>query len=146
VREEPGGWGDQSGTVLIWMLMLLLMTLFLGGITVDLWRAFSERRAVAGIVDAAAIAGASGIDEARYRATNEVVLDPTRARGLAYASLAGQGETVDDPLVAVAADGSTITVTGSRDVPFTLMRILLPDLRDAHVEASAVSAPTLDPP
>jgi Flp pilus assembly protein TadG len=137
---------DESGTILTWMLALVMMTLFLGGLAVDLWRAFSERRAVAGIVDAAAIAGSSGIDEDLYRATNEVALDRELAADLAYASLYSQGESVDDPFVDVAADGSTITVGGGRDVPFTLMRILLPDLADARVEAVAVSAPALDTP
>lgn len=137
---------DEGGTILLWMLCLVMMTLFLGGIALDLWRAFSERRAVAGIVDAAAVAGASGIDAAVYRATNEVLLDPALARRLAYDNLARQGETVQDPLVVVAADNLTISVSGSRDVGFTLLKVLLPDLADAHVHAEAVSAPMVDPP
>ncbi len=137
---------SESGTMLLWMLMVVLMTLFLGGIAVDLWRAFSERRAVAGMVDAAAIAGASGIDADRYRATNEVVLDPVQARTRALANLAQQGEDLPGVVVEVAPDGSAITVTGTRDVPFTLMRVLLPDLADARVAASAVSTPVLDDP
>lgn len=136
----------EGGTMLLWMLMVVMMVLFLGGISLDLWRAFSERRAVAGIVDAAAIAGASGIDDATYRATNTVVLDPAEARARAFASLAAQGEPVSSPAVTIAADGSAITVTASRDVPFTLMRVLLPDLADARILASAASTPTLDPP
>jgi Flp pilus assembly protein TadG len=137
---------DEGGTILLWMLCLVMMTLFLGGIALDLWRAFSERRAVAGIVDAAAIAGASGIDADVYRATNRVVLDPALARRLAVEHLAAQGEALTDPTVAVSPDNLTIAVTGSRDVPFTLLKILLPDLADAHVEATAVSAPMVDPP
>lgn len=137
---------DEGGSIVLWMVGLVMMTLFLGGLAVDLWRAFSERRAVAGIVDAAAIAGSSGIDEQLYRATNEVVLDPDLAVDLAYASMAAQGESVDDPFVDVAADGSTITVGGAREVPFTLLRVLLPELADAHVEAVAVSGPALEAP
>jgi hypothetical protein len=137
---------DEGGTILTWMLCLVVMTLFLGGIALDLWRAFSERRAVAGIVDAAAVAGASGIDADLYRATNQVALDPALAFDLAAANLAGQGETVDDPQIVVAADNLSISVSGSRDVPFTLLRVLLPDLADAHVQATAVSAPMLDGP
>ncbi len=132
--------------MLLWMLMVVMMTLFLGGIAVDLWRAFSERRAVAGMVDAAAIAGASGIDADRYRATNEVVLDPVEARTRALANLAQQGEDLPGVVVEVAPDGSAIAVTATRDVPFTLMRVLLPDLADARVGASAVSTPVLDDP
>ncbi|MGH9030897.1 MAG: pilus assembly protein TadG-related protein, partial [Acidimicrobiia bacterium] len=47
----------------VWMLGLCLMLLLLGGISLDLWRAFSERRALASAADAAAIAGASALDE-----------------------------------------------------------------------------------
>lgn len=137
---------DEGGTILLWMLCLVMMTLFLGGIALDLWRAFSERRAVAGIVDAAAVAGASGIDADVYRATNQVVLDPGLAEDLAYANLAQQGEDLQDEVVDVSPDNLTITVSGARDVPFTLMKVLLPDLADARVQASAVSAPMLDPP
>lgn len=136
----------EDGTMLIWMLCVVIMTMFLGGVALDLWRAFSERRAVAGIVDAAAIAGASGIDEDAYRFGNVVRLDEADAERRAFENLQRHSESVTDPVVEVAPDGSTITVTASRDVPFTLMRILLPELDTARVEASAVSAPVLGAP
>ena len=63
----------ESGTVTLWLLGLCLMLFALGGISLDLWRAFSERRALAATADAAALAGASAIDEARYRASGTVL-------------------------------------------------------------------------
>ena len=49
----------ESGTITLWMLGLCLMLFLLGGISLDLWRAFSERRSLAASADAAAVAGAS---------------------------------------------------------------------------------------
>jgi hypothetical protein len=49
------------------MLGLCLMLFLLGGISLDLWRAFSERRSLAATAGAA-VAGASALDEAAYRA------------------------------------------------------------------------------
>jgi predicted lipid-binding transport protein (Tim44 family) len=132
---------DERGTVTVWMLGMLIMVLFLGGLSMDLWRAFSARRSVAGIVDAAAIAGASGIDEPHLRATGEPRLDPQLAYDLAAASLASHRDVVEAPAIDVAADGSSVTVVATRDVPFTLLRVLLPELDSRRVGARATSPP-----
>ncbi|HUH06477.1 MAG TPA: pilus assembly protein TadG-related protein [Egibacteraceae bacterium] len=135
------GPSSESGTITLWMLGLCVALLFLGGVSLDLWRAASERRSVTGIVDAAAIAGASGIDEAHLRATGELRLDPGRAQDFAVASLASHSESVIHPSVVVASDGSAITVAGSRDVPFTLLKVLMPGLQPLQVQAQATSSP-----
>jgi Flp pilus assembly protein TadG len=138
-------WSDQDrGSITLWLLGLSIAVLFLGGLSLDLWRAFNERRLVAGIVDAAAIAGASGIDEPLLRATGEVRLDPAAAEGRALANLASHSATVD-AAVTVAADGSAITVTGSREVPLTLLGVLLPDQGPLTFEVSATSRPQRGP-
>ena len=49
----------EHGTITLWILGLCLMLFLLGGISLDLWRSFSERRALAATADAAALAGAS---------------------------------------------------------------------------------------
>jgi Flp pilus assembly protein TadG len=136
---------DDGGTALTWLLGLLMMVLALGGLSLDLWRAFSERRLVAGIVDAAAIAGASGLDEQLLRDTGEVRLDPALAAQRAAASLASHSETVDNPTITVTPDGSSITVSASRQVPLTLARLIQPQ-GDHRVGAEATSTPRRGPP
>jgi Flp pilus assembly protein TadG len=65
-RRPSIGERREAGTITLWMLGLCLMLFLLGGISLDLWRAFSERRSLAATADAAAVAGASALDEAAY--------------------------------------------------------------------------------
>jgi uncharacterized membrane protein len=102
--------------------------LFLGGISLDLWRSFSARRDLASIADAAAIAGASGIDQARFDSANQLVLDPGLARSLALDSFRSQSSqsrrtVIDEPRIDVTPDRITVAVTGRVD--YTLLRIFL---------------------
>lgn len=127
----------ETGTVTVWMLGMLTIMLALGGLSVDLWRAFDARRAVAGVVDAAALAGAAGIDQAHLRATNHVRLDPDLAYDLAAASLAPH--TLDGADILIAPDRSAITVAAARHVSFTLLR--LAGMTEATVAAHATSPP-----
>src|SRR5262249_58537400 len=93
------------------MLGLCLMLLLPGGISLDLWRAFPERRSLAAAADAAAVAGASALDEAAYRGSGAVRLVPADARRRALASLADQldrralrdtrGEATEDEVTVV---------------------------------------------
>ena len=89
VRGRVGGDGER-GTITLWILGLCLMLFLLGGISLDLWRSFSERRALAATADAAALAGASAIDENRYRQSGDVMLVPTEAEARARASIVDQ--------------------------------------------------------
>ena len=105
-------------------LGLVVVLLFIGGMGLDLARAFSERRALAEIADAAAAAGANGIDVATYRGTGELVLDPTLARELAYDSAATQADVrsmVGAPLV--EADQTVVVVEVRGEVPLSLLRL-----------------------
>lgn len=138
-RPLPGG--GEAGSLTIWMLGLLILVLGLGGISLDLWRAFDTRRALAGITDAAAIAGASGIDQAHLRATGTTRLDPDLAYDLAATRLAAHADSIQAPTITIASDGSAITVTATRDVQFTLLRVLLPELGRKQVGARATSSP-----
>ena len=121
----------EQGFITIWLLGLCVALLFLGGISLDLWRSFSARRALASIADAAAIAGASGIDQARFDSANQLVLDPGLARSLALDSFRSQssqaghsgGSVTDEPRIDVTPDRITVTVTGTVD--YTLLRIFL---------------------
>lgn len=135
---------EEGGFVTIWLLGLCVALLFLGGISLDLWRSFSERRALASIADAAAVAGASGIDRARYDSAHELVLDPVLARSLALDSFRGQNRSgvTDEPRIDVTPDRITVTVTGTVD--YTLLRIFLEN-RPFTITVDATAAPYRSP-
>jgi Flp pilus assembly protein TadG len=116
----------ESGTTTLWMLGLCLMLFLLGGVSLDLWRAFSERRSLAATADAAAVAGASALDEPAYRSSGVVRLLPADAERRAQASLAEQLDrrALRDARVAATADEVTVTVGGSVD--FSLLQIVAP--------------------
>lgn len=117
---------DESGTTTLWMLGLCLMLFLLGGISLDLWRAFSERRSLAATADAAAVAGASALDEAAYRSNGAVRLVPADARRRAQASLAEQLDrrALRDARVDATDEEVTVVVGGS--VGFSLLQIAAP--------------------
>lgn len=131
---------DDTGSVTLWMLGCCLLVLALGGVSLDLWRAFSERRAVAATADAAALAAASAIDEDRYRSTNDLALVPDVAEARARASLHAQLDTaaVRSSDVSVARDRATVTVRGH--VGFTLLRLFGAGGFDVEVTSTATPA------
>lgn len=105
-------------------LGLVVVLLFVGGMGLDLARAFSERRALTEVADAAAAAGANGIDVTTYRRTGELILDPTLARELAYDSVATQADVRSILGVQlVEADQTVVAVEVRGEVPLTLLRI-----------------------
>ena len=118
--------GDERGTITLWLLGLCLMLFLLGGISLDLWRAFSERRSLSAAADAAAIAGASALDTDAYRATGVVQLVPAEAEQRARASLRDQLDTRALRDVRVEADTATVTVEVHGDVSLTLLQIADP--------------------
>jgi len=125
-RRRDLGARRESGTITLWMLGLCLMLFLLGGISLDLWRAFSERRSLAATADAAAVAGASALDEAAYRSTDVVRLEPADARRRARASLADQLDrrALRDARIEASEDTVMVTVGGSVD--FSLLQIVAP--------------------
>ena len=132
--------GRARGSVTLWMLGCCLLVLALGGLSLDLWRAFSARRAIASTADAAALAAASAVDEDRYRSTAEVVLVPRLAEQRAQASLRAQLDTapVQSSRVTVEHDHATVTVRGH--VGFTLLRLLGDGGFDIEVTSTATPA------
>jgi Flp pilus assembly protein TadG len=116
----------ESGTTTLWMLGMCLMLFLLGGISLDLWRAFSERRSLAATADAAAVAGASALDEAAYRGSGAVRLVPADAQRRAQVSLADQLDrrALRDTRVEATEDKVTVVVGGSVD--FSLLQIVAP--------------------
>lgn len=135
---------DDHGSVTVWLLGLCVALLFVGGLSLDLWRAFSERRALAGAVDAAAIAGASGLDQASYRSGGPVRLDPPLAEQRAQFSLAGQTDLAALTGAQVSATPEAVTVSATGVVELTLLRILLPP-QGLPIRVTATSAPIGSP-
>ena len=129
---------DDAGTITLWVLGLCLMLFALGGISLDLWRSFSERRSLAATADAAALAGASAIDEDEYRASGALVLEPSQAEAHARAHVAAQLDRPSLRGVAVHADREAVTVVVHGRVGFTLLGVLVPhDELDVQVTATA---------
>lgn len=135
---------DEAGTVTIWLLGLCVVLLAVGGLSLDLWRAFSERRALAGAADAAAVAGASGLDVDAFRATGEVTLDPAAARALAAANLADQVDLDALTGADITATPAIVIVTITGSVDLTLTRVLL-DAMPLTIRVTATAEPTRSP-
>jgi Flp pilus assembly protein TadG len=126
----------QRGTVTLWLLGVCLMLFALGGISLDLWRSFSQRRGLSATADAAALAGASAIDESAYRSSGTVSLNPSEAEARARASLARQLDRAALRGVDVHADRDAVTVVVSGDVHFTLLGIVHPGSVAVRVTAT----------
>jgi hypothetical protein len=132
-----GGLVSDRGTITLWLLGLCVMLFALGGISVDLWRSFSSRRALASGADAAALAGASAIDEGRYRASGVVSLVPAVAEHRARASLTRQLDEAAMRAVDVHADDRSVTVIVRGSVSFTLLGLFGHGDFDVEVVATA---------
>jgi Flp pilus assembly protein TadG len=132
---------ERGDAMVVFVVGLLLVILPLGGISVDLWHSISNERALQSAADAAAAAGAGGIDANAYRYQHRLALDPVLAAGRATASLAGQSglpALSSPPEISVAAQH--ITVILREDVHLTLLRIVAGD-RPIRIVATASSAP-----
>lgn len=134
---------DDRGSVTIWVLGLSMLLLVFGGLALDYWRALALQRELASVADSAAIAAASGIDEAFYRETGEVVLEPARSRGLAEAAVDWQG--VDFVGLDVIVVPETVTVTLVGEVELGLLGVFVDQSEPLTVRASASASPILIP-
>jgi Flp pilus assembly protein TadG len=133
---------DDRGFLTIWLLGLCLLLLVLGGVSLDLWRVFSERQALAGLADSASLAGAAGLDlDAARRGL--VQLDPTDAARRAQASIAGQTDkgslVISSVKIVVVQNPSEVTVSADGQVHLTLLRLLLGD-RPVILHVSSTAA------
>jgi Flp pilus assembly protein TadG len=130
--------GRERGTITLWILGCCLMMFALGGISLDLWRAFSERRALAAAADAAALSGASAIDEARYRASAELVLVPEAAAARARSSLREQLDISSMRDASISTGPGSVTVVVRGTVGFSLLRVLGDGAFEVDVASTAV--------
>ena len=131
---------DEDGTVVLWLLGLCLLLFALGGISLDLWRGFSARRSLASAADAAALAGASAVDEDTYRSAGVVRLDPSLAEARARAHLERQLDRSALRAVEVRADGDAVTVVVHGEVGFTLLGVFDPG-GDLPITVTATATP-----
>jgi hypothetical protein len=116
---------NDRGSITLWTLGLTVMVLFLGGISLDLWRAFEVREDLAAMADSAANAGASHIDGLAYRDTGTLQLDAGAAEDAANANLDGQQDSGKIAVRDIDARGPVLTVTLQGEVEFTLLRVFL---------------------
>lgn len=137
-RRLNGSRMDARGTVTLWILGLCISLMFLGGLSVDLWRAVAARRELSSMADTAATAAANGVDVEALRA-GTLRLDPVRARAIARASLdenapAGALDAIDVEVV-----GNRVTVTLRDHVNFSLLGLFMGGRHfDIQVHAAAV--------
>jgi hypothetical protein len=133
------GGREERGTVTLWVLGLCVCVLFLGGLSLDLWRGIALRRELQSMADASAIAGADGLDEGSLRAGG-ATLDPDRARRFALDALGAQSGApkVDDADVDVDPATNRVVVRLRGHVQVSLLGVFLGDQRfDVAVSASA---------
>jgi uncharacterized membrane protein len=101
----------------MWMLGLAFALMTLGVLSVDFWALIAERRELASLADASAVAAASTVDEAAWRHHGALRLD----RGLAEArAMALLGSNLE-PRIEFDADGVTVRVSVSRTVETALL-------------------------
>ena len=134
---------SEAGMMTIWMVGLCSMVLFIVGISFDRWRAVSAQRSLSTAVDGAAVAGASGIDEDMYRASEgrTVQLAPGLARDLATENLASQDEAAEIYDVVIDTEPTQVRVEAARDVEFTLLRVFMSDQGPLVLHASSTVTP-----
>lgn len=125
LRRAEGGFSAP-----IMVLIMAMMVLFIGGISIDLWRVIADHREVSGLADGAAIAGATAVDIAAYEAdpTLDPILDPAVATQRVCQYMADHEGITACPsstlTVDFAPDLSAITVGFQRDVELTFLRIV----------------------
>ena len=130
---------EQRGTITLWMLGLCVAVLFVGGLSVDLWRVIAVRRSLVAMADAGATAGANGLDPASLRA-GTLTLDPLTARAAARNALEAQSgwSWVEAANIDVAPQSVTVTLRAR--VHFSLLGIFVRG-KPIEVEASSSASP-----
>jgi len=130
---------DQRGMITLWVLGLTISVMFLGGLGLDLWRAIAVRREVSVMADAAATAGANGLDEPTLRG-GELHLDDARVRQLVAIELAQYPGSRHLVLERVTIVGNAVTVTLRKKVDFSLLGIFM-GRGEFTVQAGATAVP-----
>lgn len=141
MNEQRG----EHGSVTLWVLGLCFMLLFVGGMAIDLSRAFSERLALANVVESAAVAGSSALDSDHFRDTGEIRLVPALAEQLATDNLDAQADRRSLVAANARATPDDVTVTATGRIEFTLLRIFMADHDPFTVTVTATADPRSSP-
>ena len=131
---------DDRGWITLWILGLCVMVLFVGGLSLDLWHAFSERRSLAAAADAGARAGASMIDQIAYRESGALVLVPDAAEREACFAVYAQADRRSLVTCSAHADADHVEVVVTGFVDLTLTKVLRPN-RPIALKVTADAAP-----
>jgi hypothetical protein len=137
MRNEP--MRDERGAMTLWVLGLCVAVLFLGGLSLDLWRVIAVRRSLVAMADAGATAGANGLDPDALR-RGVLRVDPILARVQASEALRQQSGWSAVDAVDIEVAGNRVTVTVRAHVGFTLLGIFVHD-DPVEVGASASAEP-----
>lgn len=138
----------ERGSVTLWVLYWSFSVLFIAGFGLDLWRGVATRRALVEQAEAAAAAGANGVDTEAFRTTGDVVIDPALADVLARGILAAQGETdlVNSAVISVDPATQEVTVELTGEIDFTLIKVFLSGEEPLAIGVSASAAPRIGDP
>jgi hypothetical protein len=112
---------SEVGSATVLGVGMIIVMLFVGGVSYDLWRVFGERRVLAETADAAAAAGANGIDVDGYRQDGLLLLDPRLAEILAAESLLAQSDVGSLTAFTIEASTEVVVVEVSGRVDITLL-------------------------
>lgn len=137
-RRFAGTPALEAGQSIVWTAVMLPLLLSVVGLALEAGLVFNARLQLQNVVDAAARAGVSQIDDVAYRASgnSRVVLDTPRARTAAVASLAGQRPGL---VGTVDVESESIVVEARREVATSFLRVI--GVRTVRVVASARAEP-----
>lgn len=117
----------ESGQIAVMLVILLPVLLALAGLVVDGGNMFIHYRLGQSIVDDAAYAAATALDEvALVSVANEVTLDPAEACGRA-SDYAAENSTRNGNVlggISCSVSGANVTISGQVTSPTIFMRIL----------------------
>ncbi len=131
---------NERGQASVLLVGIVLLGLAFAGLAVDGTRLFTARRDRQNRADSAARAGASALDEARFRASDgaDVELDPPAVRRAVDAVLR-DSNLPTDTRVEVEVDATLVEVRLARPVVLTFLRVL--GARDQTIGAHATASP-----
>ena len=136
---------ERGFTSVNFMLMLVVLVVAVGAISVDLWHLVAEHRAVAGVVDGAAVSATGAVDTEALRSNPPTLqLEPIQAlaRACRYLQTNGGVSLCPGPDADIVVGADFVSVTMRRDVNLTLLRVftgLNPEVDTSPIEVAASS-------
>lgn len=117
--------GAEEGSVTGMLVVVMVVVLAFAGLALDGTRLLLARRDLQALADSAALAGASSIDERRFRESggSVVVLDPAGARFAAAAVVSTSGWPPDGR-GSVEVSGTRVRVHLERPIGLTLLSLI----------------------